>query len=158
MTRASLVYALIAAGLVSGLVASTGTSANSAVAPTATAEGPVSAKESHVVHVYYFHTTQRCASCRKIEAFSDAAIREGFDRELAAGTLEWQPVNTDERLNRHFIQDYQLYTKSLVVVDVVNGRRVRWKNLPKIWELLQDEKAFRQYVQGEVRDYLERRS
>jgi hypothetical protein len=34
---------------------------------------------------------------------------------------------------------------------------VRFKNLPKIWELLHDEAAFRQYVQSEVRGYLDTR-
>jgi hypothetical protein len=45
-----------------------------------------------------------------------------------------------------------------VVVDVVDGRQVRWKNLGRIWELLGDEAAFARYVEDEVRQYLERRS
>jgi len=113
------------------------------------------AAQDHVVRVYYFHTTQRCASCKKIEALSTEAIRAGFERELGEGRLEWQVVNVDDPQNRHFTADYQLYTKSVVVVDRVNGQQVRWKNLPKVWELIQDEKGFRLYVQGEVRGYLE---
>jgi hypothetical protein len=113
------------------------------------------AAQDHVVRVYYFHTTQRCASCKKIEALSAEAIRAGFARELGEGRLEWQVVNVDDPQNRHFNADYQLYTKSVVVVDRVNGQQVRWKNLPKVWELLQDEKGFRLYVQSEVKGYLE---
>jgi len=113
------------------------------------------AAQDHVVRVYYFHTTQRCASCKKIEALSAEAIRAGFARELGEGRLEWQVVNIDDPANRHFTADYQLYTKSVVVVDRVNGQQVRWKNLPKVWELLQDEKGFRLYVQSEVKGYLE---
>jgi len=45
-----------------------------------------------------------------------------------------------------------------VVVDLVEGTQVRWKNLERIWELLREDEAFRQYVQGEVRSYLEKRS
>jgi len=113
------------------------------------------AAQDHVVRVYYFHTTQRCASCKKIEALSAEAIRAGFERELGDGRLEWQVVNVDDPQHRHFTPDYQLYTKSVIVVDRANGQQVRWKNLPKVWELLQDEKGFRLYVQSEVRGYLE---
>ena len=123
------------------------------LAATATA---TAAAQDHVVRVYYFHTTQRCASCKKIEALSAEAIREGFERELGDGRLEWQVVNVDDSQNRHFTGDYQLYTKSVIVVDRVNGQQVRWKNLPKVWELLHDEGTFEEYVQREVRAYLEK--
>lgn len=113
--------------------------------------------EDHVIRVYYFYTTQRCASCRKIEALAADAVRTGFEREIAAGGVEWTALNIDEAGNRHYVEDYKLYTKSVIVVDRVNGREVRWKNLPKIWELLGNEAAFRQYVQSEVGTYLEKR-
>jgi hypothetical protein len=45
-----------------------------------------------------------------------------------------------------------------VVVDLVNGGQVRWKNLARIWELLNDQPVFVRYVQDEVRQYLEGRS
>lgn len=123
-----------------------------AAAPPAFAEPGPSA--GHVVRVYYFHTTQRCASCKKVETLSEEAVREGFARELGAGALEWSSLNLDDPENRHFVEDFQLYTKSLVVVDLRDGKQVRWKNLPRIWELLRDDVAFRQYVQREVHEYL----
>jgi hypothetical protein len=113
---------------------------------------------SHVVEVYYFRTTNRCASCRKIEAFTDAAIKSAFAKEIQDGKMIWQVVNIQEPGNEHFIQEYKLVTKSVVVMDKVNGGQVRWKNLARIWELLSDETQFAQYVQREVREYLEGRS
>lgn len=126
-----------------------------ATAPAASAEPGAAPSAGHVVRVYYFHTTQRCASCKKIEALSEETVREGFARELDAGALEWKSLNLDDGENRHFVQDYQLYTKSLVVVDLRDGKQTRWKNLPRIWELLRDDVAFRQYVKREVHEYLE---
>jgi len=126
-----------------------------AAAPAASAEPDAGSSAGHVVRVYYFHTTQRCASCKKIEALSEEVVREGFAREIGAGALEWKSLNLDDAENRHFVEDYQLYTKSLVVVDLRGGKQARWKNLPRIWELLRDDVAFRQYVKREIHEYLE---
>ena len=108
--------------------------------------------------VFYFHTTQRCASCRAIEAYSREAIESAFADSLRSGGIVWRVVNIDEKDNRHFVKDYQLYTKSLVVVNEMRGRPPEWKNLSRIWELLPDRPAFLKYVQAEVRAYLAARS
>ena len=110
---------------------------------------------SHKVIVYYFHGTARCPSCRKIEAFSQEAVQSGFSQALKDGRLEWRVINVEEPGNEHFVQDYQLYTKSLVVVDMQDGRQTTWKNLERVWELLGDKGAFMKYVEEEVRAYLE---
>lgn len=112
----------------------------------------------HLVQVYYFRTNTRCASCRKIEAFTDGAVRRAFAQDMKDGKLAWRVINIQEAGNEHFIRDYQLAAKSVVVVDVIDGRQVRWKNLKRIWEMLHDELMFARYVEEEVRQYLEGRS
>ncbi|HEX6851664.1 MAG TPA: nitrophenyl compound nitroreductase subunit ArsF family protein [Candidatus Polarisedimenticolaceae bacterium] len=109
----------------------------------------------HAVRVYYFYTTQRCASCRKIEAWTDEAVHAAWPEAVDSSAIEWVPLNLDEPANRHFVSDYRLFTKSVVVVELRNGEQVRWKNLPRIWELLMDRDAFRRYVRREVAAYLE---
>ena len=119
-----------------------------AVTPAAT---PVGTR----VVVTYFHTTVRCVSCIRIEDTTTASISEAFAREIAEGRLEWRVVNTDEPANTHFVGDYGLYTKSVIVSDQRDGREVRWKNLDQVWHLLDDPAAFRAYVEREVRAFLE---
>jgi hypothetical protein len=108
----------------------------------------------HRIIAYYFHTNSRCASCLKIEAYSHAAIEAAFPNELAAGRLVWRLVNVEEKENEHYVKDYKLFTKSLVVVEEAKGQQVRWKNLAKVWELLPHKAKFFGYVQDEVRGYL----
>jgi hypothetical protein len=109
---------------------------------------------SHKVVAYYFHTNTRCDTCRKIEAYSHEAIEEGFKAELKNGTLELRVVNYEERENRHYIKDYQLVSKSLILVNMVDGKQTEWMNLKLVWELVKNKKAFLNYVRGEVRNYL----
>jgi hypothetical protein len=99
--------------------------------------------------VYYFHGTSRCRTCLTIESYAEEAVRTAFVTELENGQIQWRPVNVDEPGSRHFIQDYNLFTRSLVLVDASNPKR--FKNLGEIWQLVLDKAAFLKYVQREVR-------
>ena len=114
------------------------------------------AKESdeNVDVVYYFMTAQRCQSCMKIEAYAKQAVEQNFAGELEKNELAWRIIDVDEPANRHFIVDYELFTKSVVLVKYRNGIQVDWKNLDKVWSLLGDETAFRQYIADEVKAFL----
>jgi len=60
-------------------------------------------------------------------------------------------VNVEEPANRHFIQDFQLYTRSVVVVDAKNPKR--YKILDRVWQLVRDKAAFQRYVEQEIRAF-----
>ena len=109
---------------------------------------------SHKVVAYYFHTNTRCSTCRKIEAYSHEAIEEGFKNELKDGTLELRIVNYEEPENRHYIKDYKLVTKSLILVNLVDEKQTEWTNLKLVWQLTNNKEAFLNYVRKEVRSYL----
>jgi hypothetical protein len=108
----------------------------------------------HKVIAYYFHTDTRCSTCVKIEQYSHEAIEQGFPNELKNGTLEMRVVNYEHPENRHFMQDYKLVSKSLVLVNIVNGKQTRWTNLKLVWQLTGHKDAFLNYVRKEVRGYL----
>jgi hypothetical protein len=127
-------------------------------APKAPADSTAAAPDTtalpHRVIAYYFHTSYRCVSCRKIEAYATEAIAAGFPNELKDGRLVWRVVNIEEKGNEHFVNDYKIFTKSVILVDEWNGQQRSWKNLPKIWELLGDKDRFLRYVRSETSVYL----
>ena len=104
---------------------------------------------------YYFHGTFRCPSCTKIENWSYEAIKNSFPTALEEGKLLWRPVNVEKPENKHFVEQYNLFTKSLIITEVKGGKQTRWKNLNKVWELLRNQEKFFSYVTEEVRSFLE---
>lgn len=106
------------------------------------------------VVVYYFHGNVHCPACDKIEALGRAAVESGFEEEIRKGLVEWRPVDTDRAGNEHYVYEYALLTRSIVVSDVRGGRQKGWKNLDRVWELLDTPKAFTRYVQDEVAAYV----
>ena len=118
------------------------------------AQSSTTSPGQHKVIAYYFHTNTRCSTCIKIEQYSHEAIEQGFPNELKNGTLEMRVVNYEDPENRHFIQDYKLVSKSLVLVNMVNGKQTKWMNLKMVWQLTGRKDAFLGYVRKEVRGYL----
>lgn len=106
------------------------------------------------VVAFYFHRTIRCRSCLDIEEWARQAIEMHFAGELAAGMVEWCPVNIEEPGNEHYEKDYELKTQSLVLVRMKDGKPVKWKNLKSVWELLGNHARFTEYVQAEVLSFL----
>ena len=104
---------------------------------------------------YYFHGNFRCDNCKKIEQYSREAIEKYFTEELKTKRLTFSIINTDLPENKHFIEDYQLYTSSLVIADYRDNKQIRWKNLAKVWNYLDDRDAFYKYVKSEIQNYLE---
>lgn len=106
------------------------------------------------VYAYYFHGSMRCSTCYKLEQYSKEAIESNFKSELASGELEFKVINIEEKGNAHFINDYQLYTKALVLSLVKDGKEVKSKNLNKIWELVGNKDKFIAYIKEKVANFL----
>ncbi|NQU95815.1 MAG: hypothetical protein HQ549_06305 [Candidatus Omnitrophica bacterium] len=106
------------------------------------------------VIAYYFHGSFRCPTCRNLEQYAKEAIENNFKKELAEGSLIFKAVNVEEKENEHFMKDYRLYTKSLVLSLVKDDKEVKYKNLDKIWEYVRDKTKYMNYVKNEVAIFL----
>jgi len=106
------------------------------------------------VIAYYFHGNFRCYTCHKLEQYSKEAIESNFKDELASGKIVFKAVNIEEKGNEHFVNNYQLYTKSLIISLVKGGKEEKSKNLTKIWEYVGNKQRFYDYVKKEVSGFL----
>jgi hypothetical protein len=105
--------------------------------------------------VYYFHGNMRCSTCHKLEDYAKEALDMYFADDLAAGKIQWKPTNVDTPSNEHFVKDYSLVTKSVVVSRVLDGREVGWKNLDQIWMKVRDKNSYLEYIRDSIIKFLE---
>jgi hypothetical protein len=89
-----------------------------------------------------------------MEKYSREAIDSNFKDALVSGNLEFKVVNVEERGNEHFLNDYKLYTKTLILSMIKDGKEVRSKNLDKIWEYAGNKQKFIDYVTAETNEFL----
>jgi hypothetical protein len=129
------------------------TSTQTALNKSDTTKEPVTVNDKIIV--YYFHNDIRCPTCYKLESYAKAEVESAFAGAIGKGKLEWKTVNVDEPGNGHFVEDYTLYTKSVIVSTLKDGKELSWKNLDKIWQLVRDEGGYREYIRNEVKACLE---
>lgn len=121
---------------------------------TSTEASAETADAGKTVVVYYFHGNKRCVKCRTIEAYAQEAVEMGFQSELESGKLEWIVVNVEEPGNEHFVKDYQLSTRAVVLVEKKDGVEQKWENLTRVWQLVGDKFEFVGYIQDNVSAFL----
>lgn len=106
------------------------------------------------VVVYYFYGDKRCVTCMKLEGYASEALETYFSKQLASGDIIWKPLNTDLPENSHFVKDYELVTKSIVLSKVKDGKEAAWHNLDKIWDKVGDKEDYLAYIKENVTEIL----
>ena len=111
--------------------------------------GAQSPSADTTVIVYYFHGSFRCPTCMHMEQYSKEAVEA-----LGEGKPEFNAINVEEQGATHFVNEYQLYTKALILSCVQNGKEIKSKNLTKIWEYAHNREKFVEYVTVEIKSFL----
>lgn len=100
--------------------------------------------------VYYFYNGKRCVTCKNIENYTEQTVVRDFSQSLVDRRITFFPVNIDQKNNEHFIDDFNLTTKTVVLAEYKDNKCVKSKQLGKIWELAHDKKLFDAYVREEI--------
>ena len=108
--------------------------------------------------VYCFHPAEHCASCEKIENYTHEVLEKSFTAPLKQGQVVWRVANYESPQNTHFADEYQIISTCIVLVDGRAGHSGKWKNLQQqAWELVDNKKAFQDFVRGEIQEALKQR-
>lgn len=97
------------------------------------------------VNVYYFYGKPRCTTCMKIENYTKSAVESMKDK-----TIVYKGIDMEKSENGAMVKKYNLYTKSVIVSKVKNGKE-QWKNLDKIWLKVGNEQEFKKYIITETK-------
>ncbi|MFH1303261.1 MAG: nitrophenyl compound nitroreductase subunit ArsF family protein [Planctomycetota bacterium] len=117
--------------------------ANSIETSTATTPAGLNAKlADSQFSAVYFHAPHRCPTCRKIESFSYKALTP----EIEAGKLAWQIADYTSDDNASLVAQFEVFTSTVVLVEVQAGKVIRWKNLEEVWNHTSDQADFTAFI------------
>ena len=112
-----------------------------------------STEEPCVIEATYFHNTNRCVTCLKIEGDAQAIVEEVFAVELAAGRLRWVTINMEDE--RAYISQYELVSPSLVLIRKVGDEVADWVLLEETWALVRSTTRYSAYIIDSFVTFLE---
>lgn len=96
--------------------------------------------------VTYFTSDVRCQSCRKIESLTRQTVETRFAEQLKSGEIIFRTLNVDQAENKHFVSDYQLVSKTVIVSTRENGKETGFENLQDVWLKLNNPADFENYI------------
>ncbi len=147
VTAALLVFA---AGSLGYMIIRESKSAPQAAPQTIVLSDVPEAEANQQIVVYYFHGDVRCPTCHKLESYAKESLDTYFAQDLADGKITWMPTNVDTAGNEHFIKDYELVTKSVILSRMIDGRQIDWENLDQIWDLVSDKDEYLEYIRESI--------
>jgi hypothetical protein len=98
------------------------------------------------VVVYYFHGRQRCYTCNKMENLADRVVFDQFANYLNDGWVVFRSINVQTPETSHFVQDYELRSAAIVMVERAQGQDVRWRRLDEVWTKIRNDDDYRSYI------------
>jgi len=79
-------------------------------------------KKNTKLLVYYFHITNRCQTCTKIEAVTKKILEEQYSKQIENGTIVFKSFNVDLPENADMVKKYQAYGATLAFTYIVTGK------------------------------------
>tara|TARA_R110001592_G_scaffold198500_1_gene446774 strand:- start:1471 stop:1938 length:468 start_codon:yes stop_codon:yes gene_type:complete len=119
---------------------------------TADAANALPRGDSAQLIVYYFDMGKDCSTCLNLESYTHQTLTTYFNDALQSGAIEWAVVDVDTPETSHFVEDFGLYTKSVVLARFDGETMTGYNNLSRIWELVYDKDAFMEYVRLQVEE------
>lgn len=101
--------------------------------------------------VYYFHITNRCPTCTKIEATTKKILEEQYAKQLENGTIIFKSFNVDLPENADMVKKYQAYGATLAFTYIVTGKEAGNEDLTGMaFQKIGNEEMFTKELKAKI--------
>ena len=115
-------------------------------------QGQTTGKEKLLV--YYFHLTNRCPTCIKIEATTQKVLKENFNTEMENGTIVFKSFNVEVPENKTISEKYQAYGATLALTKLTNGKEQIEDMTNFAFTKIHNEEAFIEDLKNQIEEFL----
>lgn len=105
--------------------------------------------------VLYFHITNRCNTCRGIEAKVRKTLDEQFKNELETGVIDFYVMNCELPENQDLVKKYDAYGATLALTSVQNGKEQKTEDLTNwAFQKTHDPALFIEELGTKIKNYI----
>ena len=105
-----------------------------------------------IIHVYYMHSTFRCATCNRIEKMTIKLLNTKYSEEMNKKEILFSDVDfqSDEQLAKKF----GIVSSCVVITIERNEKIIDFKRLDEVWTLMKKPAEFNNYIEKTIQNYL----
>jgi hypothetical protein len=105
--------------------------------------------------IYFFHATQRCASCEAVESTMEGLLRTDFASPYNRGEISWKLLDYEKPSGARLAGRFKVAGLAVILARVKDNQlQVGWKNLANVMALTGDKLALAAYLRGEIQQML----
>jgi len=102
-------------------------------------------------YLYYFHITNRCATCTKIEATTKKILNEQYAHQIENGTLIFKSFNVELPENKELVKKYEAYGATLALTYIVTGKEAGIEDLTGMaFQKIGNEELFTKELKAKI--------
>ena len=107
------------------------------------------------VLILQFHRTQRCKFCADMENNTKEMLNTYFPDELKNENIVFRTVDMESPRYKSFAKKYNIFTSTLVLIDVAEGIESRGKIITEAWYLTNKKQKFIEMLRSELLEFQE---
>ncbi|MCX7862707.1 MAG: nitrophenyl compound nitroreductase subunit ArsF family protein [Bacteroidales bacterium] len=105
--------------------------------------------------VYYFHITNRCNTCYKIENSTKKVLETYFSKELNENVIIFRSFNCELPENKNLVEKYQAYGATLALTPIVSGKEIGIDDITSFaFNKINNETLFMEELKRKIELYL----
>ena len=108
------------------------------------------------VKVLYFHITNRCHTCRGIEANVRKTLDDHFKNEVETGVIDFYVINCELPQNKEMVEKYEAYGATLAITTMLNGKELKTEDLTNwAFQKAHDPEIFVKELSEKIKIYIQ---
>ena len=105
------------------------------------------------VLILQFFRSQRCEFCNNMERFTRETLNIHFFDDIQNGNITFRPVNMDLPKYETLKKKYDIFTSTLVFIQMNDGHELRWQIVTDAWNLTDNREKFIQMLRSQLTEF-----